>query len=362
MNAPLRSPRGHRLGLLAAAAALLLLPACGKDGGSDASWPEDEWTFAISLSVYQSPEGAAPSAAFARAREAMRQIESGTSFEEVARKTSDDKNTAPEGGFVGFTTLREESTLTGAIQVLKPGESRGPVLSNQAFFLLHRHSFDEARRIEQRYRAPLQGVVVSWADLPEGSPRSEAEAKKLAEEVQAGFAAGTLSMEKARERTSATGNPSGYIGMANRERTDDPVWNAVKDLPEGTWGPVVKGARGYVVARRIPYLRSIVRHIVVRYAGAQGRDLTVKRSREEAQARAEKALAAARAPGAKWSEVVREYTDEVPTIVVDGSVGAIGNGDLAPSIEQALVDTPPGEIHPKVVESPAGFHVLWRVN
>jgi parvulin-like peptidyl-prolyl isomerase len=35
---------------------------------------------------------------------------------------------------------------------------------------------------------------------------------------------------------------------------------------------------------------------------------------------------------------------------------------MPPAVEDALLATKPGTIHPKVVRSPRGFHVLWRLD
>ena len=62
-----------------------------------------------------------------------------------------------------------------------------------------------------------------------------------------------------------------------------------------------------------------------------------------------------------WNALVQRYTDDDTKERPSGTIGLVGNGDLPVQLERAIVETPIGGVNPEVIESPFGFHVLWRV-
>ena len=101
-----------------------------------------------------------------------------------------------------------------------------------------------------------------------------------------------------------------------------------------------------------------VKHILVKYAGAERADPTVTRTREAACMRALEARDKLRG-GAEIADIVKEYSEEP---------GAASRGGLVPSFERSFVVAPFADAAfeldvsqvSDVVETPYGFHVMLR--
>ncbi|MEM6956825.1 MAG: peptidylprolyl isomerase [Myxococcota bacterium] len=97
-------------------------------------------------------------------------------------------------------------------------------------------------------------------------------------------------------------------------------------------------------------------HILVRYRGAE-RAGDATRSRDDAEARAQEALEAARA--GDFSAVAAAMSDDTANKDHGGDMGMLGRGLLPEALDDALFAMEIGEIRGPV-ESPLGFHVLLR--
>ena len=96
-------------------------------------------------------------------------------------------------------------------------------------------------------------------------------------------------------------------------------------------------------------------HVLVTYKGASAADTSVKRTKDEAFARArdlKKQLDA----GAPFEEIARKQSDG-PSAAKGGSLGTFGRGAMVPAFEQALLALRPGEISHSV-ETQFGFHLI----
>lgn len=103
--------------------------------------------------------------------------------------------------------------------------------------------------------------------------------------------------------------------------------------------------------------RMAARHILVAYQGALGAQPTVRRSRQEAELRAQELLARLRA-GEDFGHVAREASDDASGIR-GGELGAFSPGQMVPAFETATAALQPGELS-GLVESPFGYHIIQR--
>lgn len=99
-------------------------------------------------------------------------------------------------------------------------------------------------------------------------------------------------------------------------------------------------------------------HILISYQGATRADAKITRTKEEAKTRAGEALAKARAEGADFVALAKEYSDG-PSGPNGGDLGAFGKGAMAQPFEEAAFKLKVGEIS-DVVETDFGFHVIKR--
>jgi parvulin-like peptidyl-prolyl isomerase len=98
--------------------------------------------------------------------------------------------------------------------------------------------------------------------------------------------------------------------------------------------------------------------VLVAYKGARRAPRSVTRSKSEAKARAQEALAKIRA-GSPFEDVVKQYSDDAGSVDRMGSLGKFHRGDMDPAFAAAAFALKAGEVS-EVVETPFGFHVIKR--
>lgn len=107
-------------------------------------------------------------------------------------------------------------------------------------------------------------------------------------------------------------------------------------------------------------LRIGLRHILVRHADSTRADASITRTPGEACLRAREALRALES-GTEWDEAVARYSDEKGAATRHGSLGSLTRDDLDPAFADAAFELEPDQVS-YVVETPAGFHVILRVD
>lgn len=100
-------------------------------------------------------------------------------------------------------------------------------------------------------------------------------------------------------------------------------------------------------------------HLLVMYQGSKSAPRSIKRTREEARARATEALDAIKR-GQDFDKVVSAYTDEPGGAARRGALGRFTRDRMVKAFSDAAFALDVGEISP-VVESPFGFHVIRRL-
>ncbi len=100
------------------------------------------------------------------------------------------------------------------------------------------------------------------------------------------------------------------------------------------------------------------RHMLVMHARSLQKPENVKRTREEAKARAEQCLAALRS-GAAWESVVGECSDEPGAAERAGDLGVFERGAMVKAFSDAAFQLEVNAIS-DLVETPYGFHIIQR--
>ena len=102
----------------------------------------------------------------------------------------------------------------------------------------------------------------------------------------------------------------------------------------------------------------IAQHVLVAYRGATRAPKGVTRTKAEAKARAQEALAKIRA-GTPFEDVVKQYSDDTGSLDRMGSVGKFARDKMDPAFSAAAFALKVGEVS-EPVETPFGFHVIKR--
>jgi PPIC-type PPIASE domain len=100
------------------------------------------------------------------------------------------------------------------------------------------------------------------------------------------------------------------------------------------------------------------KHLLVQYKGSARAAPTITRTQEEAKARAIEAMKKARG-GAKFEDVVKEYSDEPGAAQRGGDLGKFRKGAMVPEFQTAVEKLKVGEVS-DIVTTQFGYHVIMR--
>jgi hypothetical protein len=100
------------------------------------------------------------------------------------------------------------------------------------------------------------------------------------------------------------------------------------------------------------------KHLLVQYQGAMRAPPHLTRTKLEARRRVEEAIIKARS-GARFEDLVDEYSDEPGAKARGGDLGTFKRGQMVPQFQAAVESLQVGELS-GVVETPFGFHLVLR--
>ncbi len=215
--------------------------------------------------------------------------------------------------------------------------------------------------------ACAQVIVVAWkgaehAAEPVTRDRQGAQVRAAELLAKAKADPDFAALAKANSDASSSGPRGGNIGTYTRENWPavyQPIREAIFRLKVNeVAAQPLQTPFGYVLARRCAVERARARHILVRYKGAEKAGDDITRSRKEAEKLARHLQVQAAAPGADFSALAREHSED-SSAQRGGDIGSPARGTLAPAFEQALFGLKPGQVS-AVVETSFGFHIIQR--
>lgn len=180
-------------------------------------------------------------------------------------------------------------------------------------------------------------------------------ARSVAKEAQqpgADFAA--LALKYSNGPTARNG---GDLGVFPANQMIPEFSAAVVGMEVGEVSDPVETQFGYHIILRQPVVKASAKHILVMYAGSMRAPQGVTRTKEEALARAQEALARCRA-GEEFEALAREYSDG-PSAPQGGDLGEFNKGVMTPAFDAATFACEVGDVS-EIVETPFGYHIIYR--
>lgn len=377
---PTRAPR-LALATLAFAAALLALPSCKRDPDpppkEEAPPATDPSTYPIRLLLVSyrkdSKDPKLPprtdAEALARVQEARAKILApGGSFGAVAKEMSDEPVSAADEGFLGFVSewAQDPLAVVKAVRALKDGEVSEPIATSFGQQLVQRLSRAEGKALEEQYAIPLDGVVAPWHDLIKTLPESFSKdaSYEAATKVVMALRAGEYPMAEVSGKVFS-GKPTEFVIRRGTSAGFELVYSALSAMKANDVSDPIETRDGWLIARRLPYVRCYVRHIVITHEGSPKLMKPVERTRAEAAKIAEDTLAKLRRDPGEFDRLVKEVSEEKGSRLAGGSAGDVcnvvpqGPARAIPEFLAAVMKLAPGQIS-EIVESRFGFHIIRR--
>lgn len=112
-------------------------------------------------------------------------------------------------------------------------------------------------------------------------------------------------------------------------------------------------------ARPEPPTQIATQHILVAWKGAKNAPASIIRSKADAKKRVDEVAAKAKAPGADFSALVAEYSDDEGTKGRQGSLGKYPRSKMTPAFADAAFALAVDQVSDPV-ETPFGYHVIKR--
>jgi parvulin-like peptidyl-prolyl isomerase len=102
------------------------------------------------------------------------------------------------------------------------------------------------------------------------------------------------------------------------------------------------------------------KQVLIAYKGASGAPETVTRTKEQAKARADEALAKLRSGSSSFEELVKAYSDDPMAPRTGGAIGNFERNAMPASYSDAAFRLELGAVS-DVVETPRGYFLIKRV-
>lgn len=191
--------------------------------------------------------------------------------------------------------------------------------------------------------------------------RSKASADSLIRSLRERIAAGADFAQLARQYSDDASAPDGGEIAPLQPGDTPPEFEKVAfALQPGDLSAVFESPVGFHLIQRLGAELIGVEQILIAFHGAQGAPDSLRRTRTEALALADQILTQLQNPDASFPVAAARFSDDAQTALRGGYLGELTRGRMPKQLEDAAFALAPDQIS-KIVESPAGFHILRRV-
>lgn len=276
-------------------------------------------------------------------------------FAALAKKYSDGPS-GPRGGDLGvFAPAQMVKAFSDATMKLKVGEVSGPVESDFGYHVILR------KEVPQPLNAAHILIQYKGSSRAKSSvSRTKEEAMKLAKDVakQAQAKGADFAALAKKHSDGPSGPDGGNLGEFMPNQMVKAFSDATQKLKVGeVSGPVESDFGYHIILRKAPAKSISARHILVQYKGSMRAGGDITRTKEEAKARIDEVVAKLK-KGEKFETLAREYSDG-PSGPRGGDLGEFKEGMMHPKFNDAAFELKIKGTS-KVVETPFGFHVIYR--
>ncbi len=282
-------------------------------------------------------------------------------LEEMAKKFSDGP-TGAKGGDLGFWKKgMMVPEFDVAIEKMKVGEATAePVETGFGFHIIRRNqAIDSIEVTAYHILISYKGAARARGNVT----RSKEEAQKLAGELSAKLKAAPDSFETVAKENSDDPRVKMPIWTTGEGMLPD-LDKAVLALKVGQVGDVVETPFGFHIFQRLEPVhgpKMAASHILIQFKGAENAPESITRNEAEAKKLAEEIIAEAKKEGADFAKLAMRRSEDPSAIMNAGALGVWEQGNMLPSIEEALTKVKVDEVAGPV-KSAYGFHVLMRTD
>ena len=289
--------------------------------------------------------------ALAKAQDLVAQLEKDPQqFDQLAREHSDGPS-AKRGGYLGSWNKGDMvAEFQQAVENMEIGAiSATPVETPFGFHIIRR---DPTK--SRHYGADLFVVAFKGSDqTPATIRRSKMEAQAIANDIAQKINPGNFNKLAAKHNDLAKGAMAGEV-MTERDELPFDVVDVLGSLEFGAVSGPVELPMGFAFFKRTRVEQLAGSHILIRFQGVSGADTEVVRSKDEALKLAQDTLAEIQQDPALFDESAKKHS-EGPS-----PLGVWFRGRMVRAFDEAVSELQPGQISPKPVETPFGFHIIRR--
>ena len=218
-------------------------------------------------------------------------------------------------------------------------------------------------KVPQRVAVRYILVAYRGAKKAPETPRSKEMAERRAQRlVKVARKQGAEFVELAKKFSDVPAAERGMQVAFSRGEMAPEFEQATFAMGPGQVSGAVETPFGYYVIMRVEPEEYSTAHILVQYKGSKMAPPLVKRTKEEAQERAEKVQKLASKPEANFAVLAEHYSDS-PSKLRGGVIRPLMSGREPADYDnylEAVAKLKVGEVSP-VVETPFGFHVIKRL-
>lgn len=206
-------------------------------------------------------------------------------------------------------------------------------------------------------------LLVQWDGADRSGPhviRTKEEAEKLAWDLYERLVDGANFQELARKYSDEleTAHDGGDLGVFEPQQKIARVGRTLRRLHFGETSQPKESRFGYHIFQRRRIDMRHARQILIQYAGAHRAPEGITRTPDEARAQCE-AIRSRVTDAASFKALAREESDGEES-ANGGDLGWLVRGETVAAFDSTLFSLDVGAISP-VVESPYGFHLIYRV-